>query len=112
MRKLWKKYYNHLIKTGEKIIASIVNADTPKIKGNNIHLVFPSPLMKEQLERAKGPLLKHLRENLNNYKINLVIDVNEEVTKKFAYTPQEKFLKLRDKNPAIDLLKNIFDLDL
>jgi len=109
---LWKKYYDYLIKKGEKIIASIMNADTPKIKGSNIHLVFPSPLMKDQLLRAKGPLLKYLRENLNNFEIELVIDVNEEVTKKFAYTPQEKFLKLREKNPAIELLKNIFDLDL
>ena len=109
---LWKQYTKKLIEQGKKSVASIMNASQPTVKNNEIHLELPNSLMKDQLERAKGPLLKYLRENLNNFKTNIVIDVNEEVTKKFAYTPQEKYEKLKEKNNALALLKKTFDLDL
>tara|TARA_R110001583_G_scaffold100043_2_gene245668 strand:+ start:18568 stop:20271 length:1704 start_codon:yes stop_codon:yes gene_type:complete len=108
---LWKKYNQKLIEQGKKSVASIMNANKPTLKNNEIHLELPNSLMKDQLERAKGPLLKYLRENLNNYKTTIVINVNEEVTKKFAYTPLEKYEKLKEKNKALALLKKTFDLD-
>ena len=109
---LWKKYVNKLQEKGKKSVASIMNASKPVTKGNEIHFELPNSLMKDQLDRAKGPLLKYLRENLNNFKTTIVINVNEEVTKKYAYTPQEKYQKLKEKNSAIELLKKTFDLDL
>ncbi|WP_407704785.1 hypothetical protein [Tenacibaculum tangerinum] len=68
--------------------------------------------MKTQLEKGKPKLLKFLREKLNNYGIQLNIIVNETVEKKFAYTPQEKYDKLKEKNPLIEKLKNTFGLDV
>lgn len=56
--------------------------------------------------------MEYLRTNLNNHFISLKITVNEEVAKKFAFTPEEKYQKLREKNPAIDILRKTFDLDL
>jgi len=109
---LWKQYANKLAEQGKKSVASIINASIPIIKGDEIHFELPTNLMKDQLERAKAPLLKYLRENLNNFKISIIIDVNEEITKKYAYTPQEKYQKLKEKNSAIELLKKTFDLDL
>ncbi|WP_457611466.1 DNA polymerase III subunit gamma/tau [Lutibacter sp.] len=109
---LWKKYGTKLIEQGKKSVASIMNSCNPVIKNNNIHIELPNTIMEDQLNRAKGNLLTFLRENLNNYKINIVIDVNEEITKKYAYTPQEKYLKLKEKNSALALLKKTFDLDL
>ena len=109
---LWSQYKERLIEQGKKSVASIMNATTPIVKENEIHYELPNNLMKDQLDRAKGPLLKFLRESLNNFKIRIVIDVNEEVTKKYAYTPQEKYQKLKEKNSAIELLKKTFDLDL
>ena len=109
---LWSKYIERLLEQGKKSVASIMNASKPTIKENEIHFELPNNLMKDQLDRAKGPLLKFLRESLNNFKVTIVIDVNEEVTKKYAYTPQEKYQKLKEKNSAIELLKKTFDLDL
>jgi DNA polymerase-3 subunit gamma/tau len=109
---LWKQHIKKLQEQGKKSVASIMNASTPSVKGNEIHFELPNTLMKDQLERAKGSLLKYLRENLNNFKVDIVIDVNEEVVKKYAYTPDEKYQKLKEKNSAIELLKKTFDLDL
>lgn len=68
--------------------------------------------MKNQLEKGKPKVLKFLRERLNNYGISVTIEVNETVEKKFAYTPQEKYEKLKEKNPLLEKLKQTFGLDL
>jgi len=68
--------------------------------------------MKKEVEREQNDLMVYLRSKLNNHAINLKITVNEEAAKKYAFTPEEKYEKLREKNPAIDLLRKEFDLDL
>ena len=108
----WKEYIEYLDKKGEKIMASIMNADVPKVHKNTIKLVFPNSMMKAELVKIKPKLLKHFREKLNNYSIKFEIKVNEENEKKFAYTPEEKYNKLLEKNKALAKLKKTFKLDL
>ncbi|MDY0779375.1 DNA polymerase III subunit gamma/tau [Tenacibaculum sp. IB213877] len=109
----WKKYYYHLQKLGEKNIASILIAGEPVlIDGFLVKLALPNKLMKNQLKKDKHKLHKFLREKLNNYGINVKIEVSETVEKKFVYTPQEKYEKLKEKNPLIEKLKNTFGLEI
>ncbi len=113
LKDAWKKYYFKLQELGEKNTASILVAGTPSLNPNFVVvLTLPNNLMKNQLERGKPKLLRFLREKLNNYGIKIQIVVNESVEKKFAYTPQEKYEKLKEKNPLLEKLKNTFGLDL
>ncbi len=113
LEKTWKLYHTELIKRGQKSIAATFNADLPVLKENfEIILTLPNTLMQGQIEKERPNLLKHLRTTLNNYGITVSILVNETVTKKFAYTPQEKYDKLFEKNPAMALLKEVFKLGL
>ena len=89
-----------------------MNADVPKVDGFTIELIFPNSMMKAELLKIRPRLLKHFREVLNNYSIDFEIKVNEEREKKFAYTAQEKYNKLLEKNKALAKLKNTFKLDL
>ncbi|MGB5667472.1 MAG: DNA polymerase III subunit gamma/tau, partial [Maribacter sp.] len=73
---------------------------------------LPNSTMKKEIEREKYDLIEFLKSKLNNHFINLKITVNEEIAKNFAFTPEEKYQKLREKNPAIDILRKEFDLDL
>ena len=108
----WKRYKERLIEQGKKSAASIMNAGQPSVQGNELHFSLPNTMMKSQLERVRPGLLKYIREKLNNYKVEIVIDVNEEEVKKYAYTPHEKYQKLKEKNKDISLLRKTFDLDL
>jgi len=56
--------------------------------------------------------MNFLREKLNNYGIAIVVILNEAVEKKFAYTPDEKYKKLKEKNPLLEKLRQAFELDL
>jgi DNA polymerase-3 subunit gamma/tau len=109
---LWEAYINLLTDEGKKSVASIMNSNVPRVEKGIIHFQLPNAMMKDQLDRAKFPLVKYLREKLNNFKLDVVVDVNEEETRKYAYTPDEKYQKLREKNNAIELLKKTFDLDI
>ena len=112
MQAVWQEYVKKLIHKGERIIASNLEADTPKLEGTAIKLEFPNETMKVEVERAQGPLLEFLKRSLKNYDITLEINVNEEVQRRYAYTPQEKYDKLKEHNPDIDLLRKTFDLEL
>ncbi len=49
---------------------------------------------------------------MKNFEIDLNISVNETAEKQYAYTPQEKYEKLKEKNPLIEKLRKEFDLDV
>lgn len=108
----WADFVEKIDGEGRKILASSLMTDIPKLfDENTIWIELPNDTMKKEVEREQHDLLLHLRQQLNNYSINLKITVNERTAKKFAFTPEEKYQKLREKNPAIDLLRKEFDLD-
>ena len=113
LEKTWSNYQKLQIKKGEKSMASILATSQPELLENfKIHFMLPNKLMEDQLKLGKPKLLKFLRESLNNYSITINVTVSETVEKKFAYTPQEKYNKLKEKNPHIKILKDTFQLDL
>ena len=113
MKQHWADFVKKIDDSGRKILASNLNADTPKLKNETIIWIeMPNGTMKKEIEREQYDLMTYLKAKLNNHFISLQISVNEATAKKFAFTPEEKYEKLREKNPVIDLLRQAFDLDL
>ena len=108
----WHKFTDILVEQGKHNLASILSMDIPKVKRTTVYLEYPNETNKLELERQQYDLMLYLRKSLNNYDINLSITVNEIMEKKYAYTPLEKFEKLKEKNPNIDILRKTFDLDI
>lgn len=113
LRSHWNTYVAQIEKEGQKIIASNLNADPPRLKeGFVIEITLPNDTMKKEVERAQSGVLDYLKKKLNNYSISLEVQVSESMDTKYAFTPEEKYEKIREKNPAVDLLRRTFDLDL
>ena len=110
--KAWNEYTESLHRKGEKILASIFEMEVPKLKDTAICLTYSNNTNKIELERAQYPLMAYLKKTLKNYDLYLDILVNEEVAKKYAFTPQEKYKKLKEKNPNIEVLRKTFGLDI
>lgn len=108
----WKAYTAQMDTKGEKIMASILQMDAPKLKDTTICLTYSNNTNKIELERAEFPLMTFLKKRLLNYDLKLDITVNEEIAKKYAFTPQEKYEKLKEKNPDIEILRQMFGLDI
>ena len=113
LQELWKAYVALLNTKGERSMASIVGTEVPTL-GCDFKITFtvPNKLMEDQFKKGRPGLMKFLRENLNNYGISIAVQLNEAVEKKFAYTPQEKYNKLKEKNPLLEKLRQAFELDL
>ena len=109
----WRLFTGRMEEKGRKILASSLSTDSPKLlKDHTIWIELPNSTMKKEVERDQHELMAYLKKALNNYSLQLKVTVNEETARQYAFTPEEKYQKLREKNPAIDLLRKTFDLDL
>ncbi|WP_299781096.1 DNA polymerase III subunit gamma/tau [uncultured Formosa sp.] len=113
MQTAWKDFVSVLEVEGKHNLASILSIDTPKLKEKTtISVVFPNETNKVEVERSQFHLMSFIRKRLNNFDVTLDIKINEEKEKQYAYTPREKFEKMCDKNPSLELLRKTFDLDV
>ncbi len=108
----WDEYIHRLKNKGEKILASIMETDMPKVEGKIISIELPADTMKNDLEKGQNPMMAFLKKKLQNTNISLDIIVNEKVAKKYAFTNMEKYNKLKEKNPLIEKLRTTFDLEI
>ena len=111
--KSWNDYVNIIEGQGRHNLAAILKIDKPKIsEGNIITIELPSSMNKIELKEQKNELLKYVRNSLENHEIELEISVNESIEKKFIYTNEEKYEKLKEKNQSLEILRKTFNLDL
>jgi len=57
-------------------------------------------------------IIRFLRGHLHNHDITISVIVNEAIENKFAFTAQDKYNRLNEINPNLELLRKTFDLDL
>ncbi|MGB7841318.1 MAG: DNA polymerase III subunit gamma/tau [Salinimicrobium sp.] len=112
MQQAWQDFAQEQNDKGGKILSSIMQTDTPVLKGKKIWIELPNETMKLELEKVQYYLMGFLKERLQNTQIQLEVSVNEKAEKKFAFTPIEKFEKLKEKNPLLEKLRSTFDLDV
>ena len=113
MIEVWNAYVTKLDKKGEKIMASLLSTDVPKLKKQTvIWLELPNDTMRIEIERAQYPLLEYVRSELNNYDVSLEIEVNETTEKKYIFGARDKYERLREINPLVERLRKDFDLEI
>ena len=109
----WNTYQEMKFKKGDQNIASLLKISKPVLVDNTtVHFNVPSDLNKVELEREFTAFVPYLRSSLKNYDISVKVIVDELTEKNFIYTPEEKYERLKEINPVLDLLKKEFDLDL
>lgn len=111
MQLFWNKYAQRLGDKGYKIMESLLLLNDPKLEGITIIHELPNEGSKIDFESEKIELLGYLRGHLHNHDITIEVRVNEAVENKFAFTPQDKYNRLNEINPSLELLKKTFDLD-
>lgn len=108
----WTNFAEKLKDKGQHIMATYMLMDDPVLEGTTIKLHMPNEGSKVDFDNNKNELLGYLRGRLHNHDVAIEVYVNEVVETKYAFTPQEKFDKLNSINPALELLKKTFDLDV
>lgn len=114
MKLLWNKFAQRLNDSGKKIMATYMQINDPVLSadGFTIKLELPNEGSKAQFDGDKLELLGYLRGKLHNHDIVIETHVNEDTSSRHAFTPEEKFEKLKALNPALETLRKLFDLDV
>lgn len=82
------------------------------MEGSTIQFSVPSDMNKVELEREFTEFVPYLRTSLQNHDLSINVIVDEKTEKNFIYTADEKYERLKEINPMIDLLRQEFDLDV
>ena len=109
----WTKYAKRLGDKGFKIMESILLINDPILNGSTtIHFELPNEGSKLDFESEKNGLLGYLRSHLHNHDIAIEVIVNESITSSKSFNDQDRYNRLHEINPNIELLRTTFGLDL
>jgi len=108
----WTNYAKRLGDKGFRIMESLLLINDPVLNGTTISIELPNEGSKLDFEKEMNGLLGHLRGHLHNHNINIEVIVNENVSIKKALNDQDKYNRLQEINPNIDLLRSTFGLDI
>ena len=108
----WTKYAKKLGDKGFKIMESLLLINDPVLDGTSISIELPNEGSKLDFEKELNGLLGHLRGHLHNHDISIEVIVNEAVTNRKNFNDQDRYNRLHEINPNIELLRTTFGLDL
>jgi DNA polymerase-3 subunit gamma/tau len=110
---VWKTYIEEKNNLGENNIAAQLEMSQPELLGDHkILLKTSSSLSKLELTEEIPTLVCFLSKALNNYKITFEIKVVTQKSDEYLCGVNEKYDYLKKINPDIEVLKNVFDLDI
>jgi DNA polymerase-3 subunit gamma/tau len=114
LRKQWNSYADTLAHDKPRLAAALRHHQPDMTDEHTARITVENKNLKEDFEiNLKPDLMDFLREGLKNDKIILRIDVEDKpgYTKK-PYTAEEKYEYMKKKNPEIEHMRKLFDLDL
>lgn len=86
--------------------------NTPEIEGTLIKVIVENKAIVDEFTAQKPDILDFFRATLNNYSIDFELSINKDKANKKAFTPEEKFEKMSEKNPVLKLLRDKLDLEI
>ena len=93
-------------------MASLLTINDPILEGTTIIHELPNESSKIDFEKEKLELLGYLRGKLHNHDITIDVKVNETLVLKKSYTAQDKYNRLVELNPNLELMRNLFGLEI
>ncbi len=107
----WKIYKDKLMTDGQIMFASAFE-NAPEIEGTLIKVIVENKAIVDEFTAQKPDILDFFRATLNNYSIDFELTINKDKANKKAFTPEEKFEKMSEKNPVLKLLRDRLDLEV
>jgi DNA polymerase-3 subunit gamma/tau len=111
LTRCWNTYAEKLTK--EVHLKNTMMTCKPVLRGTtDFEVAIHNPIQKEELINHSLQLLKVLRVQLDNSRIQMHIRIDETNEKQLAYTSQEKYELLNEINPMLSKLKDLFELEI
>lgn len=115
LMKFWLQYAELLKQKGKGGMHSTLNKYEPKLNTETFIVSFDldSELQKIEFQQQSQDFLSFLRKNLDNYSIKIQLNVLAmDQGVKVHLNSKDKFIKMAEKNPDLNLLRDKFNLDI
>jgi len=93
-------------------ITALSNHQLSLNDSNEIILTVDNKLQEGEIHVHRQDICDFLKNKLNIGSVKFTVSINDEKGKELIYSPQDKFKKMADKNPALALFRNELNLDL
>jgi DNA polymerase-3 subunit gamma/tau len=108
----WAKSIQESGKEGSSMIYAAMTTRKPILKDNfQVELFVDNKSQVEELMEQRTEIHEFLRKGLKNGGIEITFTVEKNIKKRKAYTDDEKFARMAEKNPALLKLKKELGLD-
>ena len=108
----WMAMCNRMPQRLSGIAARMKNMNPTIVQMPTLEVEVPNEIIKTEMEQIRGSILATLKLYLHNSSITLNISVAEKEENVKILTRREQFELMTSQNPAIDKLREIFDLEL
>jgi DNA polymerase III subunit gamma/tau len=99
-------------KADKNLLITFTKHKPSKASDNLIDFIVDNKIQKKELEDRLTDFLPLIRQSLNNFMIQMNIIVTEQPPGNKAYTPQEKFAQMAEKNPELKAMKDQLGLEI
>jgi len=112
--RLWKMTAHAQKLNGQdQVYHAMIKRDIQQIDETHYHFEVDNSIQKSRMDLAIGDILAHLRQELKNYDLEIVIDVTKDEMDEVKFlTGNDKFEKMAKKNTNLLDFKNRFNLDI
>ncbi|MDN3677565.1 DNA polymerase III subunit gamma/tau [Flavobacterium paronense] len=111
MHEQWFEYARRMEDKGHHIVASLITINKPTLEGTTIIHELPNESSKLDFEKDKE-LVGYLRGKLHNHDITIEVKVNETLVLKKSSRTIDKYNRLVELNPNLELMRNLFGLEV
>ncbi len=97
----------------EPVYHAMIKRDLQQIDDVRYHFEVDNALQKSRMDAAIGEIMAHLRKELQNYDLEINIDITNDDTEEVKHlTGKDKFEKMARKNSNLFDFRNRFNLDI
>ena len=108
----WMSMCNRMPQELSGIATRMKNMNPKILDFPHLEVIVDNELIKQEMEDFRGRILSTLKSKLQNDAITLDIRVAEQQERVKILTRREQFELMRKENPAVEVLRQAFDLEL
>ncbi len=112
IERAWNKFAYKVKSDGNLSFYTTLSARKPKLDQNVIHFSISNAVQEQDFSIRKAEILEFLRTQLNNFQLQIEWKLDKAEVGANLYTPTQKFNKMAETNPHLNLLRDKFNLDI
>ncbi|MEW6469115.1 MAG: DNA polymerase III subunit gamma/tau [Bacteroidota bacterium] len=113
LEKAWAGFARMMKEKGRMNLATTLGTHKPRLRENFvIEFEVHNRTQEEEIELAKTDMMAFIRKELKNYSIQLDLKLIRDDSEKKPYGHADTFRYMAQKNPALNKLKQAFDLEV